>query len=75
MNLVIFVFGVLLIGSGFVILIKRLHDRSVHETVAWLKAPGGDTARAVTAFVSLLVPIVTSIATGLAFVAAGVLGR
>lgn len=58
MNPVMFVLGVLSIGVGVVTLVWRLHDRSIHETLA----------SSVTAFVGLLAPIVTSIAVGIAFV-------
>jgi hypothetical protein len=75
MNPVTLVLGLFLIGTGFVTLIWRLHDRSVHEAVALLRHTGGNAGRGVTGFVGLLVPIVTSIAAGLAFVAVGVLGR
>jgi uncharacterized membrane protein YhaH (DUF805 family) len=75
MSPVTFVLGFLLILSGFVILARRLHDRSMHESIAWLKAPGGNTGRAVSAFVGLVVPILASITTGIVFVAVGVLVR
>jgi hypothetical protein len=75
MNPVTLVLGLFLIGTGFVTLIRRLHDRSVHEAVALLQHTGGDTGRAVTGAVTLMVPIVTSISLGLAFLAVGVMGR
>ena len=69
MDFVVLTFGILLIGTGFVTLIHRLHDRSMHESLAVVRNAHGDTARAVAGFVGLLVPIVSSIATGLAIVA------
>jgi hypothetical protein len=75
MNFVTFVFGIVLVGVGFVTLIRKLHDRSVHESLAMVRNAHGDTARAVGSFVSLLVPIVSSIAGGIAVLAIGVLGR
>ena len=69
MDLVVLTFGILLIGTGFVTLIHKLHDRSMHESLAVVRNAHGDTARAVAGFVGLLVPIVSSIATGLAIVA------
>jgi hypothetical protein len=67
--------GVGLVATGFVTLIRRLHDRSVHEALAVLRHTQGDTRTAVTSFVGLLVPIVSSIAGGLAVVAVGLLGQ
>jgi uncharacterized membrane protein YhaH (DUF805 family) len=75
MNPVTFVLGFLMILSGFVILARRLHDRSMHESIAWLKAPGGNTGGAVSAFVGLVVPILASITAGIAVVAVGVFVR
>ncbi len=69
MDLVVLTFGILLIGTGFVTLIHKLHDRSMHESLAVVRNAHGDTGRAVVGFVGLLVPIVSSIATGLAIVA------
>jgi hypothetical protein len=73
MNVVTLVFGILLVGTGFVTLIRKLHDRSVHEALAVVRNAHGDTGRAVGSFVSLMVPIVSSIAGGVAFVALAVL--
>ena len=75
MNFLTLAFGILLIGTGFVMLIHKLHDRSIHETVARLKFARGDMAFAVSAFAGLLVPIVSSIASGVAFLVVGILGR
>ena len=72
MDLVVLTFGSLLIGTGFVTLIHKLHDRSMHESLAVVRNAHGDTARAVAGFVGLLVPIVSSIATGLAILAVAV---
>jgi hypothetical protein len=69
MDFVVLTFGILLIGTGFVTLIHKLHDRSMHESLAVVRNAHGDTARAVAGFIGLLVPIVSSIATGLAIVA------
>ena len=68
MNFITFVVGLALIVAGFVALVRKVHDRSIQETVAQLRYAHGDVALAVSAFVGLLVPIVSSIATGLAFV-------
>jgi hypothetical protein len=73
MNFVTLVFGILLVGTGVVTLIRKLHDRSVHEALAVVRNAHGDTARAVGSFVSLMVPIVSSIAGGVAFVALAIL--
>jgi hypothetical protein len=75
MNFVTVALGILLVGAGFVTLVRKLHDRSIHETLAQLTYARGDIASAVSAFAGLLVPIVSSIATGLAFVAVGMLTR
>ena len=65
MSFVVVAFGILLIGTGFVTLIHKLHDRSMQESLLMLRTAHGDTGRAVGGFVSLLAPIVSSIATGL----------
>jgi len=75
MNFVTLVLGLLLVGAGFVTLVHKLHDRSMHESLAMLRSAHGDTARAVASFAGLLAPIVTSIAGGLAFLAIGLLTR
>ncbi|HET9359781.1 MAG TPA: hypothetical protein VFO58_08525 [Vicinamibacterales bacterium] len=75
MSPVTFLLGFLMILSGFVILARRLHDRSMHESIAWLKAPGGNTGGAVSTFVGLVVPILASITAGTGVVAVGVLVR
>jgi hypothetical protein len=75
MNFVTVAVGILLVGAGFVTLVRKLHDRSIHEALAQLTYGRRDIASAVSAFAGLLVPIVSSIATGLAFVAVGVLTR
>jgi len=72
MSFIVLAFGILLIGTGFVTLIHKLHDRSVQESLVVLRSAHGDTGRAVAGFVSLLVPIVSSIATGLAILAVAV---
>jgi hypothetical protein len=59
-------FGILLIGTGFVTLIHRLHDRSMQESLVVLRSARGNTGRAVAGFVGLLAPIVSSIASGVA---------
>ena len=75
MNFVTLAFGILLIGTGFVTLVRKLHDRTIHESLAQVQFAHGDTAPAVSSFVSVLVPIVSAIASGIAFVVVGVLGR
>jgi hypothetical protein len=72
MSFIVLAFGILLIGTGFVTLIHKLHDRSMQESLVVLRSAHGDTGRAVAGFVSLLVPIVSSIATGLAILAVAV---
>lgn len=75
MNFVILTFGILLIGTGFVTLIHKLHDHSMQESLVVLRSAHGDTGRAVAGFVSLLVPIVSSIASGLAILGVAALLR
>jgi len=69
MNFVVLAFGILLIGTGIVTLIHKLHDRSMQESLLVLRNAHGDTGRAVAGFVGVLVPIVSSIASGLAILA------
>jgi hypothetical protein len=71
MNPVMFVLGLLLIGVGFVTLIRRLHDRSLQETAVVLRG-SHQVGSGIRTFAGLLVPIVASIAVGLAFVAVAV---
>jgi hypothetical protein len=73
MNPALFVLGVLLIGTGFVTLIKQLHDRTLHESLVEFRGSRSGAGRKATAFLGLLAPIVTSIAAGVAFVAVGLL--
>ena len=73
MNVVTLVLGILLVGTGFVTLIRKLHDRSFHDALAVVRNAHGDTVRAVGSFVTLTVPIVSSIAGGIAIAALGVL--
>ena len=47
----------------------------MHESIAWLKAPGGATGGAVSAFAGLVVPILASITAGIAVVVVGVFAR
>lgn len=75
MNFVTLAFGLILILGGFVTLVRKVHDRSIQETLAQLKYAHGDTASAISAFVGVLVPIVSSIASGIAFLAVAVLSR
>jgi uncharacterized membrane protein HdeD (DUF308 family) len=75
MNVVTLVFGLTLIGAGFVTLVRRLHDRSMQESILVLKNPLGHAASAITGFTAVLAPIVSAIAGGLAFVAVGLLSR
>jgi hypothetical protein len=69
MSFMVLAFGILLIGTGFVTLIHKVHDRSMQESLVVLRNAHGDTGRALRGFVSLLVPIASSIATGLAILA------
>jgi hypothetical protein len=73
MSFIVLALGIFLIGTGFVTLIHKLHDRSMQESLVVLRSAHGDTGRAVAGFVSLLVPIVSSIATGLAMLAVAAL--
>jgi hypothetical protein len=75
MNFVTLAFGILLIGTGFVTLVRKLHDRSIQESLAQVQFAHGHTAPAISAFVSLFVPIVSAIAGGIAFLVVGVMGR
>jgi len=75
MELIVLTFGILLIGTGFVTLIHKLHDRSMQESLLMLRTAHGDTGRAVAGFATMLAPIVSSIATGLAMLAVAVLLR
>jgi len=74
MNPVMFVLGVLSIGVGFVTLVRRLHDRSMHESLAVLRNSGRNVSPSATAFVGLLAPIVTSIVVGVVFVRIAAIG-
>jgi hypothetical protein len=74
MNFITAALGIVLIATGFVTLVHKLHDRSIHETLDRVKFPHGDVAAGVSAFVGLLVPIVSSIAGGIAFLLVGLLG-
>jgi hypothetical protein len=75
MSFLVLAFGILLIGTGFVTLIHKLHDRSMQESLVVLQSAHGDTGRAVAGFVTLLAPIVSSIATGVAILAVAVMLR
>lgn len=75
MDLIVLTFGILLIGTGFVTLIHKVHDRSMQESLLMLRTAHGDTGRAVAGFATVLAPIVSSIATGLAMLAVAVLLR
>ena len=75
MNVVTLVFGLILILGGFVTLVRKVHDRSIQETLAQVQFAHGDTASAVTAFAGVLVPIVSSIAGGIAFLTVAMLSR
>jgi len=73
MNFGIFAFGLVLILGGFVTLVRKVHDRSVQETIAQLTYAHGDTPAAISAFAVVLAPIVSSIAGGVAFLAVAAL--
>lgn len=75
MNFVTLVFGLLLIGTGFVTLVRKLHDRSIHESLAQVRFAHGDTAPALSAVVGLFVPIVAAVASGIGLLVVGVMGR
>jgi hypothetical protein len=69
MNFGILAFGLLLILGGFVTLVRKVHDRSVQETLAQLTYARGDRPAAISAFAVVLAPIVSSIVTGVAILA------
>ena len=73
MNLISLLLGLLLIGTGFVVLIHKLHDRSVHEALAAVRDTHGTLAGSCAQFVGLMVPVVSSIAGGLALLALAIL--
>jgi hypothetical protein len=74
MNVPTLLFGVLLTLVGFVALVRKVHDRSFQESVALMQF-GRDKSPAISAFVALLVPIVSAISGGIAFAVLGALGR
>ena len=69
MNLITLVLGLFLVGTGFVVLIHKLHDRSVHEALAMIRDAHGDIVESCAQLVGLMVPVVSSIASGLALLA------
>ena len=73
MNLISLLLGIVLIGTGFVVLIHKLHDRSVHEALAAVRDAHGDLVGSCAQFVGLMVPVVSSIAGGLALLALAIL--
>jgi hypothetical protein len=73
MSFLVLAFGILLIGIGFVTLIHKLHDHSMQESLVVLRSAHGNTGPAVAGVVSLLVPIVSTIATGLAILSVAAL--
>ena len=73
MSFITLVLGILLVGTGFVVLIRKLHDRSVHEALAVVRDAHGDLVGSCAQFVALMVPVISSIASGLALVALAVL--
>jgi hypothetical protein len=74
MNVVSFALGILLVGFGFVTLIHKLHDRTMHESLALLKYARGGAARTVP-LMTAMAPIVSSIIAGIALLAVALLGR
>jgi hypothetical protein len=74
MNVLTLFFGVSLILFGFVAMVRKVHDRSFQENAALLKY-SRDKAPVISAFVALLVPIVSAISGGIAFLVLGVMGR
>jgi hypothetical protein len=73
MNIISLVLGILFVGAGFVVLIHKLHDRSVHEALALIREAHGDLVPAIGSFVGLAMPIVSPIAGGIALMALAVL--
>jgi hypothetical protein len=73
MNAIILVFGVLLVATGFVTLVRKVHDRSLQESLALVRHARGGAAPAVAAFAGLLAPVVSSIAAGIVMLVIGVL--
>ena len=74
MSLVILVLGILFVGTGFVVLIHRLHERSVQDAWAVIREAHGDTVHTVASFGRLTLPIVSPIAGGIVLMAVAVLG-
>ena len=74
MNLLTLFFGVSLILFGFVTMVRRVHDRSFQENAALLKY-ARNKAPVISAFLALIVPIVSAISGGIAFVVLGVMTR
>jgi hypothetical protein len=66
--------GLLFIGAGFVTLVWRLHDRSIHEAIAVLRNSSHNVGSSISAFVGVLAPTVTAIAIGVAFVRVAAMG-
>jgi hypothetical protein len=75
MSMVALPFGILFIGTGFVRLVWKLHDRSMHESLTLLTAARSRAGQAVAEFANVLMPIMLSISVGLALVIVGLLGR
>lgn len=69
MNLITLVLGLVLVGTGFVVLIHKLHDRSVHEALAMIRDAHGNVVESCAQLAGLMVPVVSSIASGLALLA------
>jgi uncharacterized membrane protein YdjX (TVP38/TMEM64 family) len=75
MNVLTLLFGVSLILFGFVTMVRKVHDRSLQESVALLK-DARYKAPVISALALLIVPIVSAISGGIAILALGViLGR
>jgi hypothetical protein len=75
MNVFTLVLGILFVGTGFVVLVHKLHDRSVHEALAVVRHARGDTARAIASFAGLTLPILSTIAGGIVLLALAVLSQ
>ena len=75
MNILTLALGLLLTMVGFVTLVRRVHDRTLHNAFAEVRFAHTDGA--VTSFVAMLVPIVAQIASGIAVLVVAVerLGR
>ena len=73
---VTFALGLAMITIGVVTLVLRFQNPWVHETIAAIKQPGGDSAPAIARFTtSVVVPTVLPFALGITFLVLGLMGR